>query len=86
LTIVGGRQRHLDFDIAVAAYWERDKKTEVALSWTHTVESSLSDDQMAEVRTAGTGMKDELELEPGQSCASSSATTSPASWAALRLR
>ncbi len=66
VTIEGGPQSHLNFDLAVAAYIDNSKKGEPSLSWARTFTNPVSETQMATLHATGIGFKNTLELGPGQ--------------------
>jgi VWFA-related protein len=59
-------QNHLNFDVAAAAFVDNSKNGQSAITSGKTVTANVPDAQMASLRANGIGMKDTLELGPGQ--------------------
>jgi hypothetical protein len=58
--------RRLNFDFAVAAYAATEKGGKAANSFGRTFAPSLTDAQVADLRTKGVGFSNALELAPGR--------------------
>jgi len=59
-------ENHLNFDFAVAAFDDSNKKGQPAITIGKTITSTVPDAQMAVLRNNGIGMKNVIELGPGQ--------------------
>jgi VWFA-related protein len=59
-------ENHLNFDFAMAAFDDSNKKGQPAITIGKTITSTVPDAQMAVLRNNGIGMKNVIELGPGQ--------------------
>ncbi len=66
VTIEGGDQSHLNFDIAVAAYRDQSKDDKPVLTQSQTVDRAVTPQQLAMVRAKGITISRDLEIGPGQ--------------------
>ena len=66
VTMKGGDQSHLNFDIAVAAYRDHSKDDKPVLTQGQTVDTAVTPQQLAMVRVKGITISRNLEIGPGQ--------------------
>ena len=66
VTLEGGDQSKLNFDIAVAAYRDKSKEDKPVLMQGQTVDTAITPQQLAMVRAKGITINKNLEIGPGQ--------------------
>ena len=66
VTLEGGDQSKLNFDIAVAAYRDNSKDDKPVLTQGQTVDTAVTPQQLAMVRAKGITISRNLEIGPGQ--------------------
>jgi len=66
VTVQAGTPSHLNFDFAAAAYANGTKTDQAAATLGRTIAPTLTEEQLAVVRSNGMGFKNALELGPGQ--------------------
>lgn len=59
-------QNHLNFDFAAAVFDDKSKKGQPALTIGKTITTVVPEAQMASLRATGIGMKNAIDLSPGQ--------------------
>ncbi len=60
-----GGESSLNFDIGVAAFFDGDKNNQAPITVARTVNSTVSEAQLASLRSGGVGIPNSIELAPG---------------------
>jgi VWFA-related protein len=66
VTIEGGQQSHLKFDVAVSAYSNSSKDSKPVLTFGQTVDTAITPQQLAQVQSKGITIAKNMDVAPGE--------------------